>query len=85
MLLDSYSKEAAVASAGRIEDRLERIGLVAGGYEISDPERHWVQDIVDTTMLILMVIGVLSLGVSGFLIINTMNAILVQQVWTPRL
>jgi putative ABC transport system permease protein len=81
VLLDSYSKESAIATAGRIEDRLERVGLVAGGYEISDPDRHWVQDIIDATMLILMVIGVLSLGVSGFLIINTMNAILVQQVW----
>jgi putative ABC transport system permease protein len=81
VLLNAYSKENAVATAGRIEDRLERIGLEVGGYEISDPDRHWVQDIIDATMLILMVIGVLSLGVSGFLIINTMNAILVQQIW----
>jgi putative ABC transport system permease protein len=81
VLLATYSEENAVTTAGRIEDRLERIGLVAGGYEISDPDRHWVQDIIDATMLILMVIGILSLGVSGFLIVNTMNAILVQQIW----
>jgi putative ABC transport system permease protein len=81
ILLDSYSKDAAVETAGRVETRLERIGLVSGGYQISDPNRHWVQDIIDATMLILMVIGVLSLGVSGFLIINTMSAILVQQIW----
>jgi putative ABC transport system permease protein len=79
--LNAYSKEAAVEAAGRIEDRLERMGLAVGGHEISDPDRHWVQDIVDATMIVLAVIGVLSLGVSAFLIINTMNAILVQQVW----
>jgi putative ABC transport system permease protein len=81
LLLDAYNKEAAVETAGRIADRLERMGLVVGGHEISDPARHWVQDIVDATMIVLVVIGVLSLGVSAFLIINTMNAILVQQVW----
>jgi putative ABC transport system permease protein len=81
VLLDSYSKETAVETARRIEDRLERIGLAVGGYEISDPNKHWVQDIVDAVMAVLMVIGVLSLGVSAFLIVNTMNAILVQQVW----
>ena len=81
ILLDSYSKDAAVETAGRVEERLERIGLVSGGYQISDPDRHWVQDIIDATMLILIVIGVFSLGVSGFLIINTMSAILVQQIW----
>jgi len=81
ILLNSYSKETAVAVAGRAEERLERMELAVGGYEISDPNRHWVQDIVDAVMMVLMVIGVLSLGVSAFLIINTMNAILVQQVW----
>jgi putative ABC transport system permease protein len=81
VLLDSYSKGAAVETAGRAEERLKRMELAVGGYEISDPNRHWVQDIVDAVMMVLMVIGVLSLGVSAFLIINTMNAILVQQVW----
>ena len=81
ILLQLYSAEAATAAAVRVEDRLERMGLSVDGYEITDPNEHWVQDIVDGVMIVLMVMGILSLGLSAFLIINTMNAILTQQVW----
>jgi len=81
VILESYSEAGAEEAAGRIEDRLERMGLPVGGYEISDPNEHWVQDIVDATTVILMVMGVLSLGLSAFLIVNTVNGILVQQRW----
>jgi putative ABC transport system permease protein len=81
IILESYSEEAAEETAKRIEDRLERTELFVEGYEITDPNEHWVQDIVDATMIILAVIGGLSLGLSALLIINTMNAMLVQQVW----
>jgi ABC-type antimicrobial peptide transport system permease subunit len=81
IILESYSEEAAQEKAKRIEDRLERMELFVGGYEITDPNEHWVQSIVDGVTMILMVVGVLSLGLSAFLIINTMNAILVQQMW----
>jgi putative ABC transport system permease protein len=81
IILESYSEEAAEETAKRIEDRLERMELLVGGYEITDPNEHWVQNIVDGVTMILMVVGALSLGLSAFLIINTMNAILVQQVW----
>jgi len=81
VLLESYGEEAAEETAKRIQDRLERMGLFVGGYEITDPNEHWVQDIVDATTMILMVIGGLSLGLSAFLITNTMSAMIVQQVW----
>ena len=77
VLLASYSQQAAEQTAKRIEDRLERMGLSVGGYEITDPNEHWVQDIVDAVMIVLAVMGTLSLGLSGFLIVNTMNAFLV--------
>lgn len=81
VILETYGEEAAKKTAKRIEDRLERMGLDVGGYEISDPDKHWVQEFVDATMIILMVMGILSLGLSAFLIVNTMNGIVVQQVW----
>jgi putative ABC transport system permease protein len=81
ILLESYSDEAAKGTAQRIEDRLDYMELSAGGYEITDPDEHWVQDIVDATMMILMVIGALSLGLSTLLIVNTISAMLVQQLW----
>jgi putative ABC transport system permease protein len=79
--LDSYSQEAAEETAGRIKDRLERVGLSVDGYEITDPDVHWMQDIVDAVLIVLAVMGALALGLSAFLIINTMNAIIAQQVW----
>ena len=79
--LETYSQPAAEEAARRIKDRLERIELSVSGYEITDPDVHWMQDIVDAMLIVLAVMGVLALGLSAFLIINTMNAIIAQQVW----
>jgi len=79
--LTSFSQEAAEEAGERIKERLERMGLPAGGYFVTDPDVHPLQDFVDTLSIILAVLGALSLGLSAFLIINTMNAIIVQQVW----
>jgi putative ABC transport system permease protein len=40
-----------------------------------------MQEMVDTLSLILAVLGAVSLGLSTFLIVNTLNAIVAQQVW----
>jgi len=66
--------------AERIEDRLERIGLTVDGYEIRDPGVHPMQDQVDAVLAVLGVMGGLSLGLSAFLIVNVINAILARQV-----
>jgi putative ABC transport system permease protein len=79
--LETYSQEAAEETAQRIKGRLERMELSVGGYETTDPDVHWMQDIVDAVLIVLAVMGVLALGLSAFLIINTMNAIIAQQVW----
>jgi putative ABC transport system permease protein len=79
--LESFSEEGAEESGERIQDRLERMGLGVGGYSVSDPEVHWAQDVIDSLLLIMKVLGVLALGLSGFLIVNMMNATVAQQVW----
>jgi len=79
--LESFSEEGANEAAERMQDRLERMGLTVYGYEVVDPEVHWAQEMMDTVLLILMVLGALSLGLSSFLIVNMMNAITAQQVW----
>jgi len=53
----------------------------ASSWQIIDPDVHWGQDMIDTVTLILAVLGALSLGLSGFLIVNTMNATIVQEIW----
>ncbi|MCP4538716.1 MAG: ABC transporter permease [Chloroflexi bacterium] len=63
------------------EEHGESASGAASVWSIIDPDVHWGQEIIDTTTLILAILGVLSLGLSGFLIVNTMNATVVQQVW----
>jgi len=79
--LKVFSEEQAERAAQAIESRLDRMGRPVGGYIITDPNVHWMQEMVDTLSLVLVALGALSLALSGFLIINTMNAIIAQQVW----
>jgi putative ABC transport system permease protein len=81
--LESFSQEGAENAARRIGRRLEGLGLAQTdeGYYITDPDVHWAQEQVDTLLSIMTAMSVLSLGLSGFLIVNTINAIVVRQVW----
>lgn len=79
--LESFSQQVAEETGERIEDRLQRAGVEVGFWEVVDPEVHWGQDMMDAILMILGVLGGLSLGLSGFLIINVMNATVVQQMW----
>ena len=81
VLLESFDEEDAEAAGERLQARLERMDLYVGGYEITDPEVHWGQETIDSVLLILKVLGALSLALSGFLIINMMNATVTQQIW----
>jgi putative ABC transport system permease protein len=79
--LTSFSEEGAEQTAEEIEDRLQRMDVGVGLYQIYDPEVHWLQETIDSILIILKVLGALSLGLSGFLIVNLMNATVAQQVW----
>jgi putative ABC transport system permease protein len=77
----AYDEAEAEILIDAIRDRLEDMGANVWGWWLRDPSEHWFQESVDTVFLILVVLGVLALGLSVFLIINTMNAIISQQVW----
>jgi len=79
--LEASEVENADAVGKRLQDRLERMGVGVGLYTVTDPDAHPLQEVVDAVGLILTVLGALSLGLSGFLIINMMNALISQQVW----
>ena len=79
--LESFSEEGAEAAAERIQERLERMDMYVGRYETTDPDVHWAQETIDSVLVILKVLGALSLALSGFLIVNMMNATVTQQVW----
>ena len=75
-----YSEAEAERIAAIVEDKLERQGVGVGSRWYQDPQRHWAQDILDGIGLILTVMAVASLFLSAILVINTINAVIAQQV-----
>jgi putative ABC transport system permease protein len=73
------TRERNRAVATEVRDRLERAGAQVAFMQINVPGEHPAQDVLNAVFLILGAIGALSLAVSGFLVINTISAILAQQ------
>ena len=64
----------------RVEDKVEKSGRQIRFTNIPEPDKHPAEDFLPTIILILGVLGTFSLLLSGILIVNTLNAILKQQV-----
>ncbi len=75
-----FSQERAEALQRSLTTRLEDLGVAVTDAEITAPDRHFLQDVMDGVTMILTVMALLSLGMSTILVINTINAILAQQV-----
>jgi putative ABC transport system permease protein len=67
------------AIANKVKDRVERAGSPVAFVQVPTPGEHPAQDVLNALFLILGAIGGLSLAVSGFLVINTISAIIAQQ------
>lgn len=63
-----------------IEDKIEKSGRDIYFISVPTPGEHWAQDIIETLILLFTVFGVLILFLSGFLVVNTISALLSQQV-----
>jgi len=79
--LASFSDEHLDEAVERIHDRMERMGLTIHNTVSQGTDAHILQDQVNAALLLLIGLGVLALGLSGFLIANTTHAIIAQQVW----
>jgi putative ABC transport system permease protein len=77
----AFDQQQAEALAEDIEGRLARMGASVVGYRVMDPNVHPLHDLLDTLTVVLTVLSLLALGLSVFLIANTMSAIVLQQVW----
>ncbi len=73
------TRDQARAVAVEVRDRLEKAGAPVAFMQVPTPGEHPAQDVLNAVFLILGTIGVLSLAVSGFLVVNTISAILAQQ------
>jgi putative ABC transport system permease protein len=78
--IPAFSADAANAVFETVKAHLEKIGVPVFVYRVQDPNIHPAQDTVDGVTLILGVMAILSLALGLFLVINTINAIVAQQV-----
>ena len=67
------------AVADDVSTRIQRAGIPVFGSYVPVPGRHPANDLLQGFFLVLGFIGALSLIVSGFLVVNTVSAILAQQ------
>ena len=78
--LASFSDKNLDEAIERIHDRMERMDLPIYNTVSQGTDAHMLADQVNAALLILIGLGALALGLSGFLIANTTNAIIAQQV-----
>lgn len=84
--VNPFDEAGATEVADRIKAKLEKQGIGSGGImppagnRVVDPNKHFFQDIMDGIFLILGIMAVLSLGLGLFLVYNSMNAIILNEV-----
>jgi putative ABC transport system permease protein len=80
LTLPEYNEANAELAVNAIERNLRREGIGVAFWQSFDPSKHFLQASFDGINLILIVMAIASLALSTFLIINTMNALMVQQI-----
>jgi putative ABC transport system permease protein len=66
--------------AKEVRDRVEKSGRTVYGTWIPTPGKHPAEEVVQPMILLLGALGLLSLLLSGFLVVNTLQALLAQQI-----
>lgn len=79
-----YSEANVQHAANAVQEKLKRLGFVSAtasfSLDIQDPGSSQVQQFMDGLSLVLVVMAFFSLGLSVSLVVNTINAIVAQQV-----
>jgi putative ABC transport system permease protein len=78
--LANYSEEKAESIIAAMKDKLEKQTIFIGWYELAPPDRHYLQDMINGVSMVLSVMAVASLGLSTILVVNTINALIAQQI-----
>jgi putative ABC transport system permease protein len=63
-----------------VRDKIEKAGYAVALTYVPDPFEHWSEDVGRAMFLILGVLGLVSLALSGFLVVNTITALMTAQV-----
>ncbi|MBM3145753.1 MAG: FtsX-like permease family protein [Chloroflexi bacterium] len=78
--LTEYNEDEVFHVADRINEKLKKIGISVGYKEAMHPDEHYLQEMINGVGMVLSVMAVGSLGLSTMLVINTINALIAQQV-----
>lgn len=68
------------AVTAAIEDQIERTGRTVFSIDTPTPGEHWAQEVIETLVLLFILFGGLIMLLSGFLVINTISALMAQQI-----
>ncbi|HET7769361.1 MAG TPA: ABC transporter permease, partial [Chloroflexota bacterium] len=66
--------------AERVKRRVEQAELTVSGIDVPTPGEHPANEVIQPLLLTMGVLGTFSLFLSGFLVVNTVTALLTQQV-----
>ncbi|MCE1252534.1 MAG: FtsX-like permease family protein [Anaerolineae bacterium] len=66
--------------AGDVTDKLKKAGVDIYYTQVYQPGRHWAADITNALSIIMGILGALSVFLSAFLVVNTINSLLAQQI-----
>ena len=81
LVAENRTDEAHIrAVADRVEDKIEKSGRTVHWTWIPEPGEHPANEEVEPLLIILGVLGALSLFLSAFLVINTIAALMTQQI-----
>lgn len=78
-----YDEAVLNRLADEMQRRLEKLDVESNGFfpgRVSNPEKHFFQDVLDGIFLVLGVMAFVALVLGLFLVYNTINAIISQQV-----
>jgi putative ABC transport system permease protein len=83
--LDRYDKEKVKQATDAVQEKLKRLGAnvtsdTISTAEFQDPDRAVQQEFINGLSLILIVMAFFSMGLSATLVVNTINAIVAQQL-----
>jgi len=77
---DEFDSRAKIEElADEIKDKLENRGFLVTSVLVREPGEHWAENSIASLVTILGSVGIFSLVLSGFLVINTITGILTQQ------
>ncbi|MFN8500038.1 MAG: FtsX-like permease family protein [Anaerolineae bacterium] len=77
---DKLDKKHVTEVAESVRNKIENSGRQVGSMSVPEPGRHPLQDLFQALLLLLNALGLLALFLSAFLIVNTIAALLSQQV-----